>query len=124
MYKHWRAWLANHPSRTAEWLKEKIKDGFEIHHLEPGDGDEPRNVILIDGQDHKMIHGAGLHGGKGYTEPSPERLERGKRAYDLRVQGYSWRMVMAALNMPGGSAQYAAAVYAKTHSKPWPVGNP
>lgn len=53
---HW-AWLVGHPERTAVWLKAKITEGFEVHHV---DGDhennEPGNLVLIEGADHMRLH--------------------------------------------------------------------
>ena len=54
-------WLDAHPRRTREWLEDKIKDGFVIHHI---DGDhennDPRNLLLCEGSDHMMLHGMPL----------------------------------------------------------------
>lgn len=58
MREYHKIWLAAHPGRTEEWLKERIRDGFHVHHI---DGDhennDPANLVLIDGVDHGMIHG-------------------------------------------------------------------
>ena len=58
------AWLSAHPNRSARWLREKIKDGFHIHHK---DGDhnnnDPNNLLLIDGDDHMRLHGVSLESG-------------------------------------------------------------
>lgn len=52
------AWLTAHPRRTVEWLKDKLRDGFDIHHL---DGDhnnnDPNNLLLVECSDHLMLHG-------------------------------------------------------------------
>ena len=55
-------WLESHPTRTEGWLRERLKDGFCIHHI---DGDHsnnhPRNLVLIEGQDHRVnLHGFGM----------------------------------------------------------------
>ncbi len=51
------AWLSAHPNRDEDWLKLKLKEGFDIHHL---DGDhsnhDPTNLVLIDAADHMMLH--------------------------------------------------------------------
>lgn len=59
MQPHQLAWLMCHPHRTVEWLKQRSKDGFDIHHL---DGDPlnnaPDNLVLIETTDHIcVIHG-------------------------------------------------------------------
>lgn len=51
-------WLQKHPVRTAEWMADKLKDGFHIHHLDGDHGnDHPDNLILIEGVDHLALHG-------------------------------------------------------------------
>ena len=53
-------WLADHPHRTEAWLRERLRDGFDIHHI---DGDhqnnDPKNLVLIECQDHFRLHGNG-----------------------------------------------------------------
>lgn len=50
-------WLLNHPLRSSEWLAEKLKDGFHIHHVDGHHSNNaPENLVLIDGCDHMMIH--------------------------------------------------------------------
>lgn len=57
MKHHHKAWLQAHPHRTVEWLRERIREGFDIHHL---DGDytnnDPDNLVLIEHTDHLMLH--------------------------------------------------------------------
>jgi len=31
-YHH--VWLAQHPERSETWLKEKMREGFDIHHID------------------------------------------------------------------------------------------
>lgn len=60
-YHH--AWLSAHPARTFEWLRERIADGFHIHHVDGDHGNnDPANLILIEGADHIGLH-ASLRGG-------------------------------------------------------------
>jgi hypothetical protein len=51
------AWLSAHPERTEEWLKERLRDGFHVHHID-GDhfNDDPKNLVLIESGDHMMLH--------------------------------------------------------------------
>lgn len=51
-------WLAAHPGRTEEWLRERMRDGFHIHHID-GDhsNDAAANLVLIEGGDHLRLHG-------------------------------------------------------------------
>jgi hypothetical protein len=56
---HHAAWLQSHPNRTESWFRNRITEGFDVHHL---DGDHENNVsdnlILIESQDHMRLHGA------------------------------------------------------------------
>lgn len=58
---HW-VWLRLHPNRSVEWLQERMKDGFDIHHI---DGDhlnnDGRNLILVECLDHMRLHGRELN---------------------------------------------------------------
>lgn len=58
MNRYHRVWLAAHPKRTKEWLAEKVRDGFDIHHAD-GDhrNDTPDNLVLIESMDHLKLHG-------------------------------------------------------------------
>jgi hypothetical protein len=52
-----KVWLSSHPARTAEWLADRVRDGFEVHHID-GDGENnaPENLVLIERADHQMLH--------------------------------------------------------------------
>jgi len=54
-------WLSFHKDRTEEWLREKLKDGFAIHHR---DGDHYNNtihnLILLERIDHLRLHNSSL----------------------------------------------------------------
>lgn len=54
------AWLSVHPDRTEEWLADKLKDGFGIHHLDGDHGNNsPENLVLLDWADHSCIAAEG-----------------------------------------------------------------
>lgn len=58
MKPHHEAWLTAHPERTADWLREKIREGFDVHHMDGNrDNNEPGNLVLIDHIDHMRLHG-------------------------------------------------------------------
>lgn len=58
------AWLSAHPERTADWLRDRMKDGFHVHHVDGDhDNDDPSNLVLIDGVDHMRLHGMKLTDG-------------------------------------------------------------
>jgi len=74
-------WLAAHPDRTAEWLADRLRDGFHIHHI---DGDwennSPDNLALMEGLDHIRLHSAAavMRRGK-VSKPSGDRWKRPPR---------------------------------------------
>ena len=51
------AWLSAHSHRTKQWLRERLRDGFDVHHLDGNHGnDDPANLVLIEHTDHWMMH--------------------------------------------------------------------
>ena len=75
-------WLRAHPHRTREWLSDRLRDGFDVHHL---DGDKANNaasnLVLIECVDH-----LGLHGGRALRRLGPVG-HRGKRGPQKRPAG-------------------------------------
>lgn len=57
MKPYHKAWLSAHPERTEQWLKERLADGFDVHHVN-GDhfDDHPDNLALIESTDHAKIY--------------------------------------------------------------------
>lgn len=54
-----RAWLSVHPHRTVDWLKQRLSDGFDVHHINGDHSDDtPENLVLIECVDHMRIHGS------------------------------------------------------------------
>jgi hypothetical protein len=52
------AWLACHTHRTEEWLRAKLVEGFDVHHLDGNhDNNEGDNLVLIEHVDHMRLHG-------------------------------------------------------------------
>lgn len=55
---HHLAWLETRAHRSAEWLRSRLRDGFDVHHM---DGDhsnnDPANLVLIEHTDHMRLHG-------------------------------------------------------------------
>jgi hypothetical protein len=50
-------WLAAHEHRTEAWLRKRMQDGFDIHHLDGNHGNnDPLNLVLIETTDHMMLH--------------------------------------------------------------------
>lgn len=56
---HHLAWLTDHPHRTERWLRARLADGFDVHHLDRNcQNNDPLNLVLIEAADHtKNIHG-------------------------------------------------------------------
>lgn len=100
--KHHAAWLQAHPERTLEWLKARIADGFQIHHLDGnGQNDDPGNLVLIEWRDHVMVH-SGKRPIRSILAPKPKR--RPGRWVDL---GDGREIMMR----PGERARWARAAY-------------
>ena len=117
-----KVWLEAHPHRTEEWLADKLKDGFDIHHTDGDhDNNDPKNLMLVEAQDHMLVHTGVMFLPKrliklkeGWTNAEDvarikeERqaakaaaradcLDRksviGEIAYKLRVNGFSWEKI-------------------------------
>lgn len=136
MEQHHYAWLEAHTYRTVEWLADRLKDGFDIHHLDGNhDNNDPKNLVLIECSDHMMLH-AGVRmcrliGSVKMTERSRKTAATlGKYAYELRLEGMKWSDVANQLelyeagnvNFPYSARAIALAKsYSKHHGKPWPI---
>jgi len=127
--RHQLAWLAAHPYRSEEWLRAVLADGFDVHHAD-GDhsNDDPRNLVLIERTDHMALHGAGAkrlaQAVKSARRVSPERLEIGRRVYEAKEPGMSWRRAGIAAGMKldryksAQTAKLAADAYATAAGLP------
>lgn len=52
------AWLSAHPDRAEGWLRDRLAEGFDVHHLDGNHAnDDPSNLVLIEHLDHMRIHG-------------------------------------------------------------------
>ncbi len=122
------AWLAAHPSRTADWLRSQLDDGFDVHHV---DGDRnnnnSNNLVLIESQDHTtVIHGL-------FMKRLPKHSPRGRKPadhardgaiYAAREAGRGWRSIGMDFNCSRATAFGRARSFARSHDKPWPVDVP
>lgn len=83
MQRYHKVWLRAHPHRTREWLSERLKDGFEIHHWDgDSNNDAPENLILIEVFDHRKLHGQRLK----VFFPYKTDMYLGEIAYHARVR--------------------------------------
>lgn len=97
------AWLSEHPYRSEEWLKAKLVEGFDIHHLDGNhDNNDPANLVLIEHSDHMMLHGGRTLGrlkprkiSKDGSIESRVRLSRKRQARALEIYEQSRRKLPA-----------------------------
>lgn len=134
---HHQAWLDSRPDRTVVWLRDRLREGFHIHHIDGNHGNnDPRNLALVEGADHMKFHG---HYGLCETmisrraARSRRRSERANEivietrraalAYRLRQQGYAWSDITNHLWSRGcdSRAMGVAKSYAAKMRMPWPV---
>jgi hypothetical protein len=128
---HHEAWLSAHPHRTAEWLLERTRDGFDIHH---GDGDhsnnDPDNLFMVEHRDHLRLHGQPLMDRLRRANDARrdaarrERIEAGRCCYHLKRMGYLWPEVARALGRPEGSIMKDAKAFAEDAGLLWPLPRP
>lgn len=58
MAAHHRAWLSVHPDRSYAWLRLRLDDGFDVHHVDSNtSNNDPYNLVLIESTDHLRLHG-------------------------------------------------------------------
>lgn len=120
MKDYHQVWLSVHPERTAHWLKERLIDGFDIHHIDGNkNNNHPSNLVLIECSDHLMIHGGRVSRIKKVKKiwdkgPRKKTLESGEMAYNLRKKGAKWKDLHE-------KASIHAKSYAKHNKLPWPV---
>jgi len=58
MKEYHSVWLAAHPHRSEEWLQERFRDGFDIHHIDGNhENNRSENLVLIEASDHMRLHG-------------------------------------------------------------------
>lgn len=58
MKEHHIAWLEANKHRSKQWLKDRLADGFDIHHIDGNHGNnDPWNLILVESADHGRLHG-------------------------------------------------------------------
>lgn len=54
---HQAAWLRAHPERSPAWLRKRLRDGFDVHHVDGNhDNNAASNLVLMEHRDHFMIH--------------------------------------------------------------------
>lgn len=78
MQSYHYAWLSVHPERTEQWLKERLADGFHVHHIDGNhDNNDPKNLVLIESGDHMMLHNGSTR--LLWRPPSGKKIGRPKK---------------------------------------------
>lgn len=106
-----RVWLSCHPGRTEQWLRERMADGFHVHHAD-GDhtNDAPNNLILLEGLDHMLI----VHGHKVAGIFTSDRArEMGKKRHAMMDDKQKKRLARKAGIASGKARRRNARVKAK-----------
>jgi hypothetical protein len=97
MLSHHAAWLSAHPDRDEQWFADRIKDGFDVHHLDGNpENNDPANLALIEHADHMMLHGmtktSALNrmtpwnkGRRGPRKPPVRSFRRTQRAAEKKI---------------------------------------
>lgn len=76
LLEHHRVWLEVHAYRDEKWLRERFKDGFDVHHVDGNhDNNSPDNLVLIEHSDHMWLH---FMGRKLYRVRSGQRPRKPK----------------------------------------------
>lgn len=115
-----RAWLEYHPCRTEAWLRERLSEGFHVHHVDRDHANESReNLVLIEAEDHMMIHGImrfSWRPSRGVRAEKKRLL--GPEAYAYRRDNLTW-VGWKGCSRP--AAFLLARDYARDHGLEWPL---
>lgn len=136
---HHLAWLEANPHRSAEWLKDRLRDGFHVHHIDCDHGNnDPENLLLLDGVDHMRLHAlpigqelkklARLRMMVSNPEPRDTLIWRvGCVAYILRRNGWCGHAISLFLYRVSGEGYRRVTVvgpmksFAKEERLEWPI---
>ncbi|MBX3547321.1 MAG: HNH endonuclease [Chelatococcus sp.] len=127
-YHH--AWLTTHPDRTAEWLQDKLREGFDVHHLDGNHlNNDAGNLVLIEHVDHMRLHGMRNSNrlrmiqtrGRPRSSGKWKTMTIGREAYNARTAGRTWVETGKFVGVRPSRAMSSAKVYAVAEGKPWPA---
>jgi hypothetical protein len=116
MESHHLAWLSTRVHRTIDWLKEKLAEGFDVHHLDGNhSNNEPSNLVLIECSDHMRLHGGRIcrlngKGERGKSGPRRETLL--KRLQELEAWALRAHIVSYKKKASGDGLLYASSIRA------------
>lgn len=113
------AWLSDHPERSEEWLRDRLREGFHVHHLN-GDHDDnhPENLVLLEGSDHMMLHTGGKRTKLGRMRTPQARLQEklpyvGPSVFKMRKKGLSWAQIVKETEIPESKVKRDVEQHAK-----------
>jgi hypothetical protein len=111
-----KAWLEDHPQRNEEWLREKLRDGFHIHHLDGNhSNDDPDNLVLMEGDDHfRKIHGRRLW----MTTMLEKKIRKPKKPKRKRQRLRDQELSVAEMYEIYFAKEYAKIMRAQQKSRP------
>jgi len=88
-----RVWLACHPEKDEAWLRARLREGFQVHHVDGEHGnDAAGNLMLVYWKDHFRYHnGLRRIGEKPQTRTEESRRYRAKYPEKVKIywQRYS-----------------------------------
>ena len=91
MLPHHAAWLSAHPERSAEWLAERVAEGFHVHHVDGDhDNNDQLNLVLIESGDHMMLHNGSS---RLLWKPAAARSKNGGRKKNPTIEELEARIV-------------------------------
>lgn len=110
MQEYHYVWLEAHPDRTIEWLKEMLRAGFEVHHVDWNrDNNSPDNLVLIEASDHQKLHALNQKPSrKAFTLEVMDRIEMAKHN----------RLAAIGVKLPEDAAMRAYTMFVST-DKTW-----
>lgn len=119
MKKSHAVWLEFHPGRSVDWLRARLDDGFDIHHIDGDRGNNiPSNLVLIEHGDHLDLHGLALRRKPGPRGPRKETLRLGAQAAPWANRyGYNWAALGRKYGTTGERIKYAVEKF-KEHGFP------
>lgn len=116
---HW-AWLEGHPWVTAEWLGEKLREGFHIHHIDGRkENNSIKNLLLIYGSDHMAFHNGGIPRPPNSSKKRAEKSRKiGRLIYEEFDPMSSWKKLGEKHGLYADQAMILARRYAKENNLP------
>lgn len=104
---HHKVWLKAHPHRSETWLIAKLREGFDVHHVDGNSSNNcPLNLVMIEHTDHLSLHNGAFYtlgrlkkagpkewsqwetytGGR-HSIPKPAEIRRKGAKRQIRIEG-------------------------------------